>query len=165
MQVFVSGSPEQTESLGMTLAGLLQPGDFIALHGELGAGKTRFAQGVAYGLGVSRETPVTSPTYTLLNIYPARVPLYHFDLYRLNSDADAYDAGFDEYFFGDGVSLVEWPQRLVSLLPANRLEIYFSYLDDTVRKIAFHPFGDRFNPPDCFLASGSGKFLKSANLF
>jgi tRNA threonylcarbamoyladenosine biosynthesis protein TsaE len=144
MQVFVSASPEQTESLGIMLAGLLQPGDFIALHGELGAGKTRFAQGVAYGLGISRETPVTSPTYTLLNIYPAKVPLYHFDLYRLNSDADAYDAGFDEFFQGDGVSLVEWPQRLVRLLPADRLEIFFSYLDDHVRRIEFYPFGDRF---------------------
>jgi len=130
--------------LGEKLADLLQPGDFISLHGELGAGKTLFAQGVAYGLGVSRETPVTSPTYTLLNIYPARVPLYHFDLYRLNSDADALDAGFDEYFFGEGISLVEWPQRLARLLPASRLEIFFSYLDDHVRKIEFQPVGDRF---------------------
>jgi tRNA threonylcarbamoyladenosine biosynthesis protein TsaE len=144
MQVFVSASPEETRSLGIKLAGLLQSGDFIALHGELGAGKTLFAQGVACGLGVSRETPVTSPTYTLLNIYPARVPLYHFDLYRLNSDTDASDAGFEEYFFGDGVSLVEWPQRLVSLLPSDRLEIFFSYLDDQTRRIEFHPFGDRF---------------------
>jgi tRNA threonylcarbamoyladenosine biosynthesis protein TsaE len=144
MQVFVSASPEETRSLGIKLAGLLQSGDFIALHGELGAGKTLFAQGVACGLGVSRETPVTSPTYTLLNIYPARVPLYHFDLYRLNSDTDASDAGFEEYFFGDGVSLVEWPQRLVSLLPSARLEIFFSYLDDQARRIEFHPFGGRF---------------------
>jgi len=144
MQVIVSASPEQTESLGARLAGLLRPGDFVSLHGELGAGKTRFAQGVAYGLGVSRETPVTSPTYTLLNIYPARVPLYHFDLYRLSSDADALDAGFDEYFYGAGVSLVEWPQRLVRLLPAERLEIFFSFLDEHLRKIEFHPFGDRF---------------------
>ncbi len=165
MQVLVSGSPSQTESLGAALAGLLQPGDFISLHGELGAGKTRFAQGVAYGLGVSRETPVTSPTYTLLNIYPTRVPLYHFDLYRLASDADAYDAGFDEYFYGNGVSLVEWPQRLVSLLPASRLEIFFSYLDDNVRRIEFHPFGERFNNMMTTLAAAPEYFLVTADLF
>jgi len=143
--VFVSASPEETGALGAQLAALLQPGDFIALHGDLGAGKTRFAQGVAVGLGVSPEIPVTSPTYTLLNIYPARVPLYHFDLYRLESDDDVYAAGFDEYFYGDGVSLVEWPQRLVSLLPADRLEVSLSLLDDHIRRIEFHPFGDRFS--------------------
>jgi tRNA threonylcarbamoyladenosine biosynthesis protein TsaE len=144
MRVFVSASPEQTESLGIMLAGLLQPGDFIALHGELGAGKTRFAQGVAYGLGVARETPVTSPTYALLNIYSARVPLYHFDLYRLISEDEVCDAGFQDYFYGDGVSLVEWPERLVSLLPPNRLEVFFFYLDDNARRVEFHPFGERF---------------------
>jgi tRNA threonylcarbamoyladenosine biosynthesis protein TsaE len=144
MQVFISESPEQTESLGVQLAALLQPGDFIALHGELGAGKTRFAQGIAYGLGVSRQTPVTSPTYALLNIYQARLALYHFDLYRLTGDADAYDAGFDEYFHGDGVSVVEWPQRLVSLLPQSRLEVHFSYVDDSRRRVEFHPCGDRY---------------------
>lgn len=141
---FVSDSPEQTEAFGASLARLLQPGDFIALHGELGAGKTRFAQGVAYGLGVSPGTPVTSPTYALLNIYPARLPLYHFDLYRLTSDADAYDVGFDEYFYGNGVCLVEWPQRLVSLLPESRLEIIISYQEECVRRICFHPHGERF---------------------
>ena len=158
MRFFVSVSPEATESLGIILAAQLQPGDFIALHGELGAGKTRFAQGVAYGLGVPRATPVTSPTYALLNIYQTQIPLYHFDLYRLASDDDASDAGFDEYFFGAGVSLVEWPQRLINLLPDSRLEIYFSYLDDNVRRVEFHPFGARFSrlaaelavPPDIY---------------
>lgn len=165
MQVFISDSPEQTESLGVVLAGLLQPGEFISLHGELGAGKTCFAQGVAYGLGVSRETPVTSPTYTLLNIYPGRLPLYHFDLYRLNSDEDAYDAGFDEYFYGDGVSLVEWPQRLVSLLPESRLEIFLSYLDDHIRRIEFQPFGERFIRMVADLATSSENICKRADLF
>lgn len=159
MQTFVSGSPEQTEALGAALAGLLHPGDFIALHGELGAGKTRFAQGVAYGLGVARPIPVTSPTYALLNIYQARIPLYHFDLYRLASADEVLDAGFDEYFYGDGVSLVEWPERLGSLLPPARLEVVFSYLDDCSRGVAFHPFGERFVSLVNALLSAPEKFV------
>jgi tRNA threonylcarbamoyladenosine biosynthesis protein TsaE len=162
---FVSQSPEQTMSLGERLAVMLQSGDFISLHGELGAGKTRFAQGVAYGLGVSREAPVTSPTYTLLNIYPARIPLYHFDLYRLTSDSDAYDAGFDEYFYGDGVSLVEWPERLVNLLPEDRLEIFFTYLDDHTRRIDFHPCGEKFIQIMATLTAPPENFIITADLF
>jgi tRNA threonylcarbamoyladenosine biosynthesis protein TsaE len=144
MQVVISQSPEQTEALGASLAGLLQAGDFIALQGELGAGKTHFAKGVARGLGVPDGTPVTSPTYTLLNIYSGRIPLYHFDLYRLTSDGDVSDAGFDEYFCGSGVSLVEWPQRLVRLLPDERLEINLVYEDEQRRRIELLPFGVRF---------------------
>lgn len=144
MHVLLSSSPERTEALGRLLAGLLQPGDFVALHGDLGAGKTCFARGVASGLGVAAGTPITSPTYTLLNIYAGRIPLYHFDLYRLSTDDDAFEAGFHEYFHGDGVSLVEWPERLVSLLPDHRLEIHFTQVDDQVRRIEFRPMGERF---------------------
>lgn len=165
MRAFVSGSPEQTERLGAALAGLLQPGDFIALYGELGAGKTRFAQGVAYGLGVAREIPVTSPTYALLNIYAARIPLYHFDLYRLTSADEVLDAGFDEYFYGAGVSLVEWPERLDRLLPAERLEIVFSYLDDRDRRVEFRPCGERFVRLLAALAIPPEKLSESADFF
>jgi tRNA threonylcarbamoyladenosine biosynthesis protein TsaE len=165
MKTFISDSPEKTEYLGILLAGLLQPGDFVALYGELGSGKTRFAQGVAYGLGVPRETPVTSPTYSLLNIYPARVTLYHFDLYRLASDADVYDAGFDEYFYGDGASLVEWPERLSSLLPVSRLELRFSVLSEQSREIVMLPYGNRFAMLTDALVAKTENFVKSADFF
>ena len=131
----VSESPDFTEKVASSLAQLLLPGDFISLHGELGAGKTKFAGGVAKGLGVDPSLPVTSPTYTLLNIYNGRIPLYHFDLYRLSGDDDVVDLGFPEYFSGDGVCLVEWPERMKGELPSGRLEIYLTYLDENSRNI------------------------------
>ncbi len=131
----VSESPEVTEKLAFSLAQLLLPGDFIALYGELGAGKTKFASGVAKGLGVDPSIPVTSPTYTLLNIYDGRIPLYHFDLYRLSGADDAVDLGFPEYFHGSGVCLVEWPERMEEELPPDRLEIFLNYLDEGSREI------------------------------
>ncbi|HZV80579.1 MAG TPA: tRNA (adenosine(37)-N6)-threonylcarbamoyltransferase complex ATPase subunit type 1 TsaE [Geobacteraceae bacterium] len=139
-----SGTPAETEKIGALLGALLQPGDFIALRGELGAGKTRFARGVATGLGVDTGIPVTSPTYTLLNIYSGRLPLYHFDLYRLSGDEEVVDLGFADYFHGDGVSLVEWPERLCEELPPERLEIFFSYVEETVRSVELVPTSDRF---------------------
>ncbi len=144
MVMLDSGSPEETERIGALLGELLQPGDFIALRGELGAGKTRFARGVATGLGVDPAVPVTSPTYTLLNIYGGRLTLYHFDLYRLSGDEEVVELGFADYFHGDGVSLVEWPERLCEELPRERLEIHFSYLDETVRRVALVPTSERF---------------------
>jgi tRNA threonylcarbamoyladenosine biosynthesis protein TsaE len=139
-----SATPAETEKIGALLGGLLLPGDFIALRGELGAGKTRFARGVATGLGVAADIPVTSPTYTLLNIYAGRIPLYHFDLYRLTGDEEVVELGFAEYFCGDGVSLVEWPERLREELPPERLEIVFTYLGETRRRVELHPTSDRF---------------------
>lgn len=144
MAVFDSGTPNETEKIGALIGGLLEPGDFIALRGELGAGKTRFARGVATGLGVDPYLPVTSPTYTLLNIYQGRMPLYHFDLYRLSGDADVLDLGFDDYFHGDGVSLVEWPERLDEELPGDRLEIVFNYTGETRRRIELVATSSRF---------------------
>lgn len=144
MRMFVATSPAATCSLAAAVAALLEPGDFIALQGELGAGKTTFAQGLARGLGVPAGMPVTSPTYTLLNIYQTPMPLYHFDLYRLAGDDDAIAAGFDEYFAGNGICLVEWPERLDSLLPPSRLEILLEYHDDETRRIELRPIGDRF---------------------
>jgi len=141
---FVSDSPEATEKLGCSLAQLLQPGDFIALHGELGAGKTRFASGIAKGLGVDPSVPITSPTYTLMNIYHGAIPLYHFDLYRLHGDDDIVDLGFSEYFNGDGICLVEWAERLEKELPPERLEVFLSYAAENVREIELVPVSGRF---------------------
>jgi tRNA threonylcarbamoyladenosine biosynthesis protein TsaE len=144
MAVVISNSPDETEALGACLANFLSQGDFVALWGDLGAGKTSFAKGVAKGLGVDPSNPVTSPTYTLMNIYQGRLPLFHFDLYRLFGDEDVVDLGFTEYFSGDGVSLIEWPDRLSQELPAERIDIMLSYIDETVRKIELVSSGIRF---------------------
>jgi len=128
----------------MRLGRLLKAGDFIALIGELGSGKTRFVQGVAAGLNVEPGRPVNSPTYSLLHIHSGRLPLYHFDLYRLSGDEDVEQLGFSEYFYGDGVSLVEWADRLHMEMPAERLTITFSYLGEDERRIDFTPRGNSY---------------------
>jgi len=140
----ISESPETTEQIGFSLGQLFLPGDFISLHGELGAGKTRLAGGIAKGLGVDPAMPVTSPTYTLLNIYDGRIPLYHFDLYRLHGDDDVVDLGFSDYFSGGGVSLVEWAERLQEELPTVRLEIFMKYINENVRELELVPVATRF---------------------
>lgn len=158
-----SRSPEETEKIGVFLGKLLAPGDFIALKGELGGGKTRFARGVAIGLGVSPDLPVTSPTYTLMNIYSGRIPLYHFDLYRLAGDDDVVDLGFSEYFSGDGASIVEWPERLSEELPSKRLEILFSYTGESERRIDLRPVGQRYERMLDFLAGSIKMFDTTKN--
>jgi len=107
-----STSEEQTLQIGSLVGRCLDGPLLILLQGNLGAGKTVIARGIARGLGVAAQTPITSPTFTLMNHYPARLDLYHFDLYRLSGPEDLIDIGFDEYAFGDGVALVEWPEKL-----------------------------------------------------
>jgi tRNA threonylcarbamoyladenosine biosynthesis protein TsaE len=137
-------SAAETVALGRRLGELLQPGDFVALTGELGAGKTQFARGVALGLAVDPALPVTSPTYTLMNVYLGRCPLYHFDLYRLAGDDDAANLGFAEYFHGDGVCLVEWAERLSAEMPAEYLTVCFHHGGDDLRRLDFTASGDRY---------------------
>ncbi len=144
MSIFVSCSENETLTLGEKLGKLLEPGDFVALCGELGSGKTRFAQGVARGLGVDPDIRVTSPTYTILNEYHGKCPLYHFDLYRLAGDSDIFDLGFAEFFYGKGVCLVEWAERLVDELPGECLMISFAHTDDETRRIVFDAHGKRY---------------------
>ena len=144
MLSIITRNADETATLGMRLGRLLKAGDFIALIGELGSGKTRFVQGVAAGLNVEPGRPVNSPTYSLLHIHSGRLPLYHFDLYRLSGDEDVEQLGFSEYFYGDGVSLVEWADRLHMEMPAERLTITFSYLGEDERRIAFTPLGNSY---------------------
>ena len=102
--------PEQTESLGKKLAGLLRPGDVIAYYGDLGAGKTAFTRGIAAGLGVKEQ--VTSPTYTIVNEYlSGKMPLFHFDMYRLSSSDELFDIGWEDYLARGGVCAVEWSEN------------------------------------------------------
>jgi tRNA threonylcarbamoyladenosine biosynthesis protein TsaE len=143
MHRVVTGSGEETAALGARLGRLLVPGDFVALVGELGAGKTQFAKGVAAGLEVAADTPVTSPTYTILNIYPGRIPLYHFDLYRLQGPEEVAELGFEEYFAGAGACLVEWAERLGEEAPDQLLTVTLSHAGAESREVSFAASGTR----------------------
>ncbi len=137
----ISNSPEETKRLGMLLAEELQPGDVILLEGPLGAGKSEFARGVAKGLGVA-ET-VTSPSFTILNVYESgRLPLYHFDWYRLESAEELFELGMDEYLGGAGVALVEWPGQCPEALPERFLMIELLPLDENRRELRINRHGD-----------------------
>jgi tRNA threonylcarbamoyladenosine biosynthesis protein TsaE len=104
-----SASPEETRRLGAALGALLAAGDVVLLVGELGSGKTAFTQGIGVGLGV--EGPINSPTFTIVKEYDGRLPLYHFDLYRIEEPEELFALGFEEYFGGEGVAVVEWAER------------------------------------------------------
>jgi tRNA threonylcarbamoyladenosine biosynthesis protein TsaE len=132
----VTAGPAETRELGCRLGRLARPGLVVLLAGELGAGKTCFAQGVAAGLDTPADSPVTSPSYTLLNIHSGRLPLYHFDLYRLTRVEDLEDLGYDEIVEGDGVTLVEWADRLTTPLPAS-LCVELLRLDAWRREVCF----------------------------
>ncbi len=132
---FLSHSPEETERLGEELAELLQPGDVLALCGELGSGKTCFVRGVARGLGVD-EGLVASPSFTLVNEYPGRMPLYHVDFYRLRGMDDVESIGFREYLASGGAVAVEWADRVREAIPPEALWIHFTFKGDTTREIA-----------------------------
>ncbi|MFK9094382.1 tRNA (adenosine(37)-N6)-threonylcarbamoyltransferase complex ATPase subunit type 1 TsaE [Bacillus salipaludis] len=131
---------EETSQFAAKLAHFLQPGDVIALEGDLGAGKTTFTKGLAKGLEIKRN--VNSPTFTIIKEYKGKLPLYHMDVYRV---ADAFeDLGFDEYFEGDGVTVVEWAHLIEEQLPAERLTIYLYHEGQEQRKIALIPKGNRY---------------------
>ena len=108
----ISNGPEQTIEIARHIGEKLKRGDLLALSGELGSGKTCFTKGLAVGLGVSAEYQITSPTFTLINEYPARCKLYHFDVYRLNGYSELEDLGYDEYLSGDGVVVIEWAEKI-----------------------------------------------------
>jgi len=125
MTVYKTNSPEETTSIAAEFSKLAQPGDIICLSGPLGAGKTVFAQGFACGLGFCGQ--VTSPTFTIMQIYEGgRLPIYHFDWYRLEGGIGELEGiGYEDYFFADGVSLIEWPEMAAEAVPpgAVRVEI------------------------------------------
>ena len=138
METTTSG-PEETHGLGKCFGELALAGLVVLLNGDLGAGKTCFAQGVAMGLGVSAETPVTSPTYTLLNIHLGRLALYHFDLYRLSQVDDLEDLGYDEFAEGEGLTLVEWADRMTDAISAS-LSVTIERTDEETRQFHFEAF-------------------------
>lgn len=122
MTKIYSESEEQTELFAQKIAGKLMPGAILILNGEMGSGKSVFARGIIHGLGYSGT--VTSPTFTLMNAYEGGLlPVYHFDLYRLNTPEQLYDIGYDEFLYGSGISLIEWAQRMENLYPEQHIAI------------------------------------------
>ena len=137
---YLSHSPEDTERIGEELGRTLHPGCVVAFRGGLGMGKTAFTRGLARGLGCRGR--VTSPTFTILQVHEeGRLPLYHFDWYRLESAEELYELAMDEYLQNGGVAVVEWPCRAPEAVPACRLEVEITPLGDTDRALRFTPVG------------------------
>lgn len=119
---FETQSEEETIQAGRQFAERLRPGDVVCLHGGLGAGKTHFAKGIASYFGVS-ENDVNSPTFVLIQEYSGSTPVYHFDAYRLKSAGEAREIGTEDYLYGDGISIIEWPEKMEPLIPKDAIHI------------------------------------------
>jgi tRNA threonylcarbamoyladenosine biosynthesis protein TsaE len=124
-------TPEETKRLAEKIALLLRPNDCLTLSGDLGAGKTTFTKGLGIGLGVKRT--INSPTFMIVKVYQGEKTLYHIDAYRLEDEEE--DIGFDDYFYGEGVTVVEWPQYISSFLPDERLDITINKVDDSDQRV------------------------------
>ena len=128
-------SPEETQTIGKRIGETLQAGDVVALVGDLGAGKTCLTQGIARGIGIAPQEVVNSPSYTLINEYAGKIPVYHIDLYRLERHGDIVDLGLEEYLEGNGICIIEWADRMANLLPQNRIQITMIWVDESTRII------------------------------
>ena len=141
---YTSHSPEETRRLGEILGGLLNGGDLVALWGELGSGKTEFTKGLSRGLQVPGEYPITSPTFTIINEYQGRFPLYHFDLYRINNTLEVEELGYEEYIYGQGVTVIEWADKILDLLPKEYLMVRIKYLKHSLRNFELAARGSHY---------------------
>ena len=139
---YLSKNRDDTISLGNRLARLLKTGDIVCLFGELGSGKTTFTKGIAKGLKINEKT-VNSPTFVLMNEYGGGLTLFHFDLYRLEKREEILGLGYEEYFYDDGVSVIEWADRLGALLPKEYLKVHFANKSEDERLIEFGAEGKR----------------------
>lgn len=135
---------EATRQLGHTLGGLLFPGAVVGLSGPLGAGKTHLVRFIAEGLGVADSRVVSSPTFVLIQEYEGRLPIYHFDVYRLKTADEFENLGVFEYFEGDGVCLIEWADRVAHVLPDERLDIELTIVAPTIRQARLLPTGEAY---------------------
>lgn len=135
-RVEITHSEEETLRLGKDFAGTLNPGEVVCLKGALGAGKTRFVKGMATAFGINPDD-VRSPTFSLIHEYEGSLPLYHFDCYRLKSPEEAVEIGAEEYFYGEGISVIEWPEKIHSLLPPTARWIVIETISPGERKFIF----------------------------
>ncbi len=135
--------PEETQQIGRRLGELAQPGDVLLLVGDLGTGKTCLTQGIARGLGI--EDYVLSPTFVIVREMHGRLPLYHVDLYRLDRLEETQDLGLDDYFYDGGISVVEWAEKAIGLMPAEYLRVDLAYVSDTERRLSLTPHGKRYD--------------------
>ena len=140
-----SQSSEDTFRVGAIIGARADKGDIIALIGDLGTGKTRLTQGIAAGLEVPAVYPITSPTFTLINEYPGRFVLYHFDIYRLEGSKDLEDMGYEDYFYGDGIVVIEWAERIRDILPEGVLFINLTYIDEHNRELVIAGSEEKIN--------------------
>ncbi|SRR6056297_1327216 len=134
MESFVCKSEKETMDLARTVGEKCVPGDIICLKGELGAGKTHFVKGFVAAFGISPSS-VSSPTFSIIQEYDGSMQVYHFDFYRLDNVQEALEIGTEEYFYGDGVSIIEWPERVAALMPGDVKEIHITSINNTTRKI------------------------------
>jgi len=138
----ISHSPEQTQRLGVRIGELALPGDIFLLVGGLGTGKTCLTQGIAWGLGIKEYA--ASPSFVIVRELYGRLPLYHIDLYRLDHIEEIIELGLDDYLYGNGVCVVEWAEKGLSVLPTEHLLIQISYLSDTERRFQLKPSSKRY---------------------
>jgi tRNA threonylcarbamoyladenosine biosynthesis protein TsaE len=144
----ISHSPKETLQLGKSLGSSLIPGDIILLNGDLGAGKTHLTQGICYGVGLDEGSYIRSPTFTLINEYQGKLPIYHIDLYRIDSLEEIYSLGLEEILFNQGITIIEWAEKLRSpknhknliLNIQDRIEINIEIVSESEREFTFNTF-------------------------
>lgn len=134
MESITSSSEKETMNAARSVGKKVRAGDVICLKGDLGAGKTHFVKGFVQAFGIDPAS-VTSPTFSIINEYSGTLPVYHFDFYRLENPQEALEIGAEEYFYGDGVSIIEWPERIEPLLPDNAIWIHITSTNSKTRKI------------------------------
>ena len=144
MKTVTTKSPKETINLAVCLSRDLQMGDFIALEGDLGTGKTVFVKGLAKGLGVENHLYVNSPSFVIVREYRGEKDLYHFDVYRLEEKDFCESIDYERYFYNKGITVVEWADKIKDLFPDEYLEIKISHEDLTKRKFEFIPSGERY---------------------
>ncbi|NQT88624.1 tRNA (adenosine(37)-N6)-threonylcarbamoyltransferase complex ATPase subunit type 1 TsaE [bacterium] len=140
----VTHSRDETIAWGRRLGSLLRAGDVLTLSGPLGSGKTTLTKGLTEGLGLDDSRYVTSPTFVLVHEYPADVPVYHIDAYRLGGPEEADSLGLDEMFYGPGVTIIEWAERIAELLPAHVLRVVLDIEGEESRSLTLEPVGERY---------------------
>jgi len=138
----ITNSAEETMLIAEKLAKTLNPGDMIALSGDLGSGKTTFTKGIGKGLGVKDSKRINSPTFVLIKEYSGKIPLYHLDLYRLDALKEIENLAVEEYIYGTGVTIIEWAEKIECLLPEKRISVRFKVKGNNKREVMVEDFRD-----------------------